>query len=99
MKNIKSLSEFLTEAKAETNELDLTPEEITKVLAAASSTWSNIASDAAQLGVRTAKGACELVVERLVDIGRLDKKIFEKMMKAGWKAVDKFLVKNKDKWY
>ncbi len=97
MKNIKTFNQ-LNEAK-KVDEGDLTPEEKDKVLAAASSTWSYIASDAAELGVNSAKDAAELVIERLVDIGKLDKKLFEKMMKAGWDSVSKFFVKNKAKWY
>lgn len=78
-----------------------TEEEEGKIFSAASSTWCYVAHDAREIGVCDIGGAIEMVVDagRILDIGKLDKAIYERLVAMDYKKIESFLKKNRDKWY
>lgn len=80
---------------------ELTEEEKSQIFSAASRTWQAIASDAAQMGATTINDAIELVfdADRVVDVGRLDPMVAKKFLSLDIAIQDKFLKKNRNRWF
>jgi hypothetical protein len=79
--------------------MKLTNAEKQQILRAASITWDYVAADAAELGPVDVDLAIELVLDadRIVDIGGLSPKLYEKLIAAGG-AVDTWLKRSKRQW-
>ena len=78
-----------------------TAQEEYQIFAAAAKTWSYVESEAAQLGSTDIDMAIELVLDadRIVDIGKLSKKLCKDLMACNIRECDAFMKKNKNMWY
>lgn len=83
--------------------LQLSPEEVTAIISAASRTYSYIESDLSQLcgGRITTGDALEMVLDagRIVDIGKLSPTIYDKLLAMDLEDQDKLLKKYRGQWF
>lgn len=78
-----------------------TPEEENQIFQAASRTWGEIESDAAEIGASSISGAIERVLDadRIVTIGKLDPTLYRKIVASDFKKTNSWMKKNRASWY
>jgi len=78
-----------------------TPDEESAIFRSASNAWSEMASDAAELGATDINSAIELILDadRIVNLGGLNRILYRKICDLDCNVVDKFMKKNKSEWF
>ncbi len=81
--------------------INFTTEEESAIFQAASRTWRYIGSDLAELGPITLSVAIETTLDagRMVTDGKLSEGLYDRLMAIDYKALDKWMAKNRNRWF